>query len=298
MNSRIHFRTVGHPHANRRASAQPADRDFLTDLADLVKERFSRISGLTVVTIPLDLPGTAFSTGLPPKPIHPACAKFADTEYCRNAWQSHLVELKRRPELHWHKCGFELFCAIVPVVWEGRCLAVLKLVCPDSVSEASFERNVELLDILVESFLAGEADVLARLVPPRQLAADSEAQRAAGNGNSDRKRPTHPQVLRALEHIEQHLTDPDLTVARIARTLDINSTYLAHLFAEQIGRRMSRHISDLRMELAKNLLSTTDWQIKRVAFESGYANPDWFSHVFHVRAGLTPGQYRTKTRVR
>jgi AraC-like DNA-binding protein len=297
VNSRIHFKTVGHRPANHQPVAQPDSRDFLTDLTDLVKERFSRLSGLTVVTIPLDLPGAVLPKGLPPKPVHPACAKFADTEYCRNAWQSHLVELQRRPEVHWHKCDFDLFCAIVPVLWEGRCLAVLKLVCPDSMAEAAFERNVELLEVLVESFLTHEADLLSKLVPREQLAADIAANPGAAGGKPAGNRSAHPQVLRALDHIERNLTDPNLTVGRIARELDINSTYLAHLFSEQIGRRMSRHISDLRMQLAKNLLTTTDWQIKRVAYESGYANPDWFSHVFHARAGLTPGQYRCKTRV-
>ncbi len=108
--------------------------------------------------------------------------------------------------------------------------------------------------------------------------------------------PLHPQVLKAIAYIESHLADCDLKVGQVARTLDLNNTYLSHLFSENVGVRMGRYIARRRVQVAQKLLATTDWQVKRVAFESGHASPDWFTRVFHNYAGMTPVEYRLQKR--
>lgn len=291
MNSASRFKKVDYPQPDPTPVEQPSSQDFLAQLGMHVTERFTRISGLSVVTIPLGLPGYREAEPSRAGKIHPACTEFANTEYCQESWHSHLAELKRRPEVHWHRCDFGLLCAFVPVVWRDQCLAGLKVVSAGSMAEDAFERNVELLDVLVESFVARESDLLARLLAP---VADGPS--GAISAEHPKGRPDHPRIVSALAFIEEHLRDPELTVGGVARELDLNPTYLAHLFAQRVGERMSRHIADKRIELAKELLSTTDWQIKRIAFETGHANPDWFSHVFHVRVGMTPGNYRRKLR--
>ncbi len=291
MNGVSRFKRVAYSQPEPPPIEQPSSQAFLGQLEGHVTDRFTRISGLPVVTIPLDLPGYTEAESSRAGKIHPACTEFANTEYCRESWHSHLAELKRRPEVHWHRCDFGLLCAFVPVVWRDQCLAGLKVVSAGSMAEDAFERNVELLDVLVESFVARESDLLARLLAP---AADGRS--GAISAEHPKGRPDHPRIVSALAFIEEHLRDPELTVGRVARELDLNPTYLAHLFAQRVGERMSRHIADKRLELAKELLATTDWQIKRIAFETGHANPDWFSHVFHVRVGVTPGKYRREVR--
>jgi transcriptional regulator GlxA family with amidase domain len=61
-----------------------------------------------------------------------------------------------------------------------------------------------------------------------------------------------------------------------------------------MGMRMGRYIAELRIEIAKKLLLETDWQVKRIAFESGHRNPDWFSEVFRAHTGMTPSVFRRK----
>lgn len=87
-----------------------------------------------------------------------------------------------------------------------------------------------------------------------------------------------------------------MNVSTVAGALGVNCTYLSHIFAAEVGTRMSRFIARRRIEMAKKMLATTDWQIKRVAFESGHGNADWFSQVFHAQEGLTPCEYRRQVR--
>jgi two-component system response regulator YesN len=112
--------------------------------------------------------------------------------------------------------------------------------------------------------------------------------------SADVSRPaaSHPKIAEALRCIEEGLSDPTLTVEDIATRLGLHPTYLSRLFTEQTGQRMSRFIAARRIEKARHLLATTDWQIKRVALETGHANPNWFCHIFQLHTGLSPREYR------
>ncbi len=262
-----------------------------------VEDRFERITGLKVALVPLHVPGATEDALKPDPPGHECCADFKHTEHCRVAWQNHLAELRNSPETHWHRCPNGQWCAFVPVVWKDHCLAAYQLVCPKEAYDDStdFERLVELLDVIVDRFMASESDYLEK-AEPEPDASPLPAGNGIGLDEVGLKVPSHPQVLRAMEYVIEHLTDPNLSVANVARTLGVNATYLAHLFSEQLGTRMSRFIARRRVERAKKLLLTTSWQIKRIAFECGYSNPDWFSQVFQTYTGQSPSIFRREHR--
>ena len=229
-------------------------------------------------------------------PAHPLCSPTPDIDCCRESWRSHLADLALKLQVSSHKCRFGRLCAVVPVIWDQRCVAVCRLVCPQSMGEEAFEHHVELLAVLIENFVARHgaglsADVLftAKTTAQTPPSAGPTAARQGGP-------PLHAKVKSAAEYIDEHLRDIDLNAAQIARHLGINATYLAHLFVDQTGMRMNRYVAVQRVETAKRLLAVTDWQIKRIARESGYANPDWFGHVFHALTGMTPSDYRQKIR--
>ncbi len=276
----------------RNPCAQAIIETLLARLTKLVTERFERISGLTVLVVPIDLPGAAEDDTKPSQPGHPACVEFAGTAYCQESWRAHVAKLKYQPEVNWHHCDYGKLCAVVPFVWKRRCLVACKLVCPDSMKADAFEMHVELLDVLIENFVLKESELLAHLAHSSGSQGDVEPSPGDEVEPADRGRPDHPQVRAALNYIKKHLTDSSMTVARIARDLDVNATYLAHLFSLQVGVRMSRYIARRRIELAKTLLASTRWQIKRVAYETGHGNPFWFSEVFREHTGVTPSKFR------
>ena len=279
-----------------KTDTQPDGGAFLTLLNEHVVERFGRVSDLSVIAIPLDLPRLERAEDPPESPNHPACAAFTHTDHCRESWQRHLARLKRRPETHWHKCDNGRSCAVVPVVYRDQCLAAVKLVCPKLIPEHLFESRSEILDILVSNFVTSEHDFLARLLSPEQVSTTSTAPAPHQTDTPPSTPPTNTHVLRAIAYVEKHFTDPTLTLGRIARELDIHPDYLSRLFTEHVGRRINRYISARRIETAKSLLETTDWQVKRIARETGHANAKWFSHLFKVQTSLSPLEYRRKAR--
>lgn len=158
--------------------------------------------------------------------------------------------------------------------------------------ETNFRGQVKILEVLVAKFVDDNADSLNRIIA-RENSSPSPADLATETIDSAVVASRcHPRVAKAIEHIRHNLSDPKLSVANIAGTLRINAHYLGSLFVEQVGERMSRFIVRQRVEMAKKLLVTTDWQIKRIAAETGFATAARFCHVFGKYAGTTPRTYR------
>jgi AraC-like DNA-binding protein len=290
-----------------RRSAVPGSRSahspfdcaaLLTLLSDRVVARFSRISSGGAMAIALPYPRQDADEDAPPNPGHVACQQYAITDYCRESWQLHAAQLQHRPETHWHRCDYGRFCAVAPVVYRRRCLAVVRLNCPSAMPEAEFERQVELLDLLVRDFVHAEATLLKRLAVAEPAAGGRSRPAVGGKMTGRSARSLHPQIREALRYIEVHLADPALAVTGIAEALAVHPNYLSHLFVEQMGQRMGRFITAQRIERAKTLLATTRHEIKEVARAVGFANPSWFCYVFRTSTAATPGAFRRKSRSR
>jgi transcriptional regulator GlxA family with amidase domain len=54
------------------------------------------------------------------------------------------------------------------------------------------------------------------------------------------------------------------------------------------------YLQSLRMQRAKQLLTSTDMKIRSVADACGYGNEKYFYRRFRRRNGLTPGQWRRR----
>lgn len=292
-----HFRDLHRTDAHNQHPQTDNCGQLLASLQEQVISRFGRLSGLAVVTVPVGATDRS-RVSASAIPSHPDCAAHAQSAYCVKSLQSHLDRLRRRPVAHWHRCRFGKLCAYVPVVWDRRCVAACNLVCPESMGQDRFERYVELLDVLVENFTVRKTELLSKLEPRGDGPAEVRPTLTPHHGGHGNGQSCHPRVLEAIEFIHRCLSDSNMTVTSVARHLDMNPSYLAHLFTEQTGTRMSRYIATRRIKLAEHCLTSTNWQIKRVAYESGHVNADWFSHVFHAHTGLTPRQYRRRMRDR
>ncbi|NLM96369.1 MAG: helix-turn-helix domain-containing protein [Halanaerobiaceae bacterium] len=80
----------------------------------------------------------------------------------------------------------------------------------------------------------------------------------------------------------------------IASYVYLNPAYLSRLFKKETGKTLTEYITELRIEEAKRLLSSTDYTITAIAEEIGYYNYSYFSRIFKDIIGLTPGEYRKK----
>lgn len=87
------------------------------------------------------------------------------------------------------------------------------------------------------------------------------------------------------------------TVASTAEALSISERTLRNLFQSLLGMRPVEYIQNIRMDMARHLLSISDISIKDIAANLGYADQFVFSKSFQKHLKMSPTDYRQKQRV-
>lgn len=102
---------------------------------------------------------------------------------------------------------------------------------------------------------------------------------------------SEPLVRRALEFIRINAGE-NLTVARVATTLNVSSRLLEIRFRSALKRTVRDVILDIRLERAKRILKGTPESIADVAEKCGFATASHFCVAFRRATGLSPAAYR------
>ncbi len=103
-----------------------------------------------------------------------------------------------------------------------------------------------------------------------------------------------PAHLRAvIELMENNIEEP-LTLAEIARYVDISRRQIERLFARYFDISPSRYYLELRLTKARQLLLQSDRSVAEVSVACGFLSSTHFSHSFRDIFGLSPTQMRSR----
>src|SRR5260370_16645421 len=103
-----------------------------------------------------------------------------------------------------------------------------------------------------------------------------------------------PDVARALGLIHESAATA-LHVQDVVRQVPLSRRSLERRFQDAIGHSIYDEILRARVLRAQQLLSATNWSIKRVALETGFSYPEHLASVFNSRVGHSPPHHRTPT---
>ena len=78
----------------------------------------------------------------------------------------------------------------------------------------------------------------------------------------------------------------------IAKELIMTYSWFRRLFKQYTGLAPAQYVAQLRLQRAKELLSTTSKSVKEIAVEMNYESVDYFSTQFRRQTKMTPTQYR------
>jgi AraC-like DNA-binding protein len=108
---------------------------------------------------------------------------------------------------------------------------------------------------------------------------------------ADRRRELHPALAAASAILEN---DPGamLSVAQLAKQVNLSATRLTELFRAEYGRGPIRHQQWLRLRRAETLLRDPYLSVKEVAVACGYPDANYFVRLFKKRFNQTPGAWR------
>lgn len=97
----------------------------------------------------------------------------------------------------------------------------------------------------------------------------------------------------ALQYIEQHFGDTDLSAQQVADTFHISPQYFSKLFNQEVRCSFPQYLAEKRLLYAYKLLSGSDSiPIQEVCQRCGYSSRTYFTSSFKKRFGIPPSKVR------
>ena len=87
--------------------------------------------------------------------------------------------------------------------------------------------------------------------------------------------------------------EKEISIEALADKVNLNRTTLQKVFKEMYGLTVNEYRTKARLQLAKNLLASTDLAITEIAGRCGYTNASKFSEVFKRNEGILPKNWRS-----
>jgi AraC-like DNA-binding protein len=104
--------------------------------------------------------------------------------------------------------------------------------------------------------------------------------------------PKEAIYLKMSTHMNHSYPNPDFSLKELADKMNLNYSYVSHIFSKYSKASFSSRLRSLRIEAAKKYLEYTDDTVSMIASAVGFNDSNYFSHIFLTETGLTPTQWR------
>lgn len=96
------------------------------------------------------------------------------------------------------------------------------------------------------------------------------------------------------EQIDESFALPEFNINQLCLDTGISHAHLLRLFKQAYGCTIKKYVTDKRMDLACELLLTTDLSVKSVAYSCGFSDEIHFMKTFKKEKGISALQFRKK----
>lgn len=100
----------------------------------------------------------------------------------------------------------------------------------------------------------------------------------------------------ALDYIQKEYTKDNIPVSLLAELCGMSEVTFRSIFTNSMGITPIKYINNLKLELAKELLSSSDRSITEIAELSGFHDECYFSREFKKHAGISPSEFRKQSK--
>lgn len=99
-------------------------------------------------------------------------------------------------------------------------------------------------------------------------------------------------IYPAIQYLEEHYSDPELTIRELAARSGLSEAYFRRLFSQVYGMAPLKYVHQIRMNRAADLLRAETMSVAEIGRAVGYDNPFHFSNAFKQHTGMRPSEYR------
>lgn len=104
-------------------------------------------------------------------------------------------------------------------------------------------------------------------------------------------------ILEIRQYISAHASEYDMSVTRVADAFRISPALLSSQFKKAYGQTPSLFLTQERVALAKELLSSSALSLEDICEKAGFGSLSTLNRAFKHLTGQTPSQYRKKIRL-
>ena len=105
--------------------------------------------------------------------------------------------------------------------------------------------------------------------------------------------PEQDEFSKIAEFLNDHIDEP-ITVETVTKKFAINRNKLNDIFMKQASMTCHDYLLNIRLDLAKVMLTNTELPINEISSRVGYPDANYFAKLFKNVTGRTPSQYRGK----
>lgn len=104
----------------------------------------------------------------------------------------------------------------------------------------------------------------------------------------------HPFFKKVLAVVQANLDNPDFSVERLAKAMNLSPSQLQRKTVSLADRTPVQLIRELRLQKAKDLLRHSDLTVAEIAFQTGFNDPSYFTRLFTRETTMTPSTWKEK----
>lgn len=197
-----------------------------------------------------------------------------------NAGKKHSIKSSKSERIEAYWIYFDANVCTLPIFDVMHCKTVI-----DTVDEEGITRLFEELLYNTNNYTAESAIILneRRIITQILL--------YCINSNDSEYDFSLIPLEKAVNYMEENL-DKKISVADIASLLGIKSNHCINLFNDFFGVSPIKFLNDMRINMARKLLETTNTAIGTVGRMTGCGDNQTFSKVFKTSVGFSPKKYR------
>lgn len=101
-----------------------------------------------------------------------------------------------------------------------------------------------------------------------------------------------------LAYIDQHLDDPELKIEELASAVCLGRTVFYNKVRTLVGMSPVELLRQIRIQRAEYMVAKSNEPYSRIAYAVGFNDPRYFGKCFKAQTGLTPSEYRERSRMK
>lgn len=98
-------------------------------------------------------------------------------------------------------------------------------------------------------------------------------------------------IIKTKQFVKANI-DKNITLTTISEHLGLSASYFSRLFSKEMGQGFVDYVTNEKMEIAKELIYSTNMKMYEIAMGLGYENAYYFSRVFKKTVGISPKEFK------